>query len=356
MSENCKITCLKFSLVAVFLLFLQGAFAQRQKAEPVSRMPAVDEVLENNKKLYGNDFSVVIAVADSVAYQKTVGDMQAKTPVPIGNSSQWLTAALILQLADEGKLSLDDKVGQYLPIFDSYRKSYITIRHCLTNMTGIGTEGFKPASFFEKKKFNTLEEEIPSIAKKEIHANAGEQFRYSSYGMIIAARIAEIVTKKRFDQIVRTKLFVPLGMRNTSFVTDDGTAPNPANGAKSTAADYAKFLQLLLNKGKAGDRQILSEAAVAELRKVQIPQTQVRDVPKGAEGFAFALGSWANEDGAAGANAGVLSLPGWNGAWPVIDFNRGYALVILPKDFSGEQSLGPYASLKTVVDQQFRKN
>jgi CubicO group peptidase (beta-lactamase class C family) len=346
MSDKFQNTCLKFRLVAVFMLILQTAFSQGHFA-------ALDQFINENKKQLGTEFSVVVAVADTIPFQKTVGDAQPKTPVPIGASSQWLTTALILQLADEGKLSLDDKVSQYLPVFESYRKGYITIRHCLSNQTGIGNNGFKLAALFEKSKYNSLEEEIPDIAKKEIHANAGEQFRYTNYGYLIAARIAEIVTKKRFDQVIRSRLFVPLGMRNTTFTTDDGSAPNAANGAKSTALDYAKFLQMLLNGGKAGAKQILSGAAIEELRKVQIDQDHIKQVPKGTENFSFALGSWEVEGAhTKGALASALALPGWNGTWPLIDFNRGYALIVLPKSFSGEQLTTPYLSLKSIADQQ----
>jgi CubicO group peptidase (beta-lactamase class C family) len=317
-----------------------------------NRFAALDQAMEENKKLLGDGLSLIVASPDSVLYQKFIGDVQPKTPIPIGASSQWLTTALIMQLVDEGKLSLDDKISKYLPIFDSYRKGYITIRICLSHQTGIGTDGFKLSSLLETGKYTTLEEAIPDIAKKDIHANAGEQFRFSNFGMIIAARIAEIVTKKRFEQLMRTKLFVPLGMRNTSFVTDDGSAPNPANGAKSTAADYAKFLQLLLNNGKFGGKQILSETAVQEMRKVQIRNEQISQVPKTTQGFTFSLGSWVADNTAPGNQASLLALPNFKGAWPMVDFSRKYALVVLAKDFTGEQKAELYLNLKNIADQQ----
>ncbi len=343
MSAIFKINCLKASMVAVFLLFLQAVFAQ-------GSFSALDQALEENKKLLGKDISVAVTTADTIIYQKNIGDVQPKTPVPIGASSQWFTTALIMQLADEGKLSLDDKITQYLPIFDSYRKGYLTIRHCLTHQTGIGREGFKVAALFEKSKFNMLEEAVLDIAKKDIHANAGEEFRFSNYGMVIVARIAEVVTKKRFEQLMRTRIFVPLGMRNTSFVTDDGTAPNPANGAKSTATDFAKFLQMLLNGGKGGGKPILSEGAVQDMRKVQLVPPQSALLPKTTQGYAFALGSWAIDNNIPpGSPANILALPNFNGVWPVVDFTRKQAMVVMAKEFSGEQRPDVYHNLKDKV-------
>lgn len=324
-----------------------------------SNMPALDNAVEENKNLLGKDFSVVVASIDSVLYQKNIGDpVNVKTPFSIGVSSQWLTTALIIQLADEGKLSLDDPVAKYLPVFELYRRNYVTIRHCLTHQTGLGKEGFRLAAFFEKRKFGSLEEEVTDILKKEIHANAGEIFRYTNYGPVVAARVAEAITKKRFDQLIRTKLFVPLSMRNTSFTTDDGSAPDPSGGAKSTVADYTKFLQMLLNKGKVGDKQILSETAVNEMRKVQVAASQTGAVPKADEGLSFALNSWALTPSLSpsemkkGAIAGVLGLPSLSGTWPVIDFAKGYVLLVFAREFSGEQRQEVYVDLKKTVDQQ----
>lgn len=353
MSVSFSSACRKAILVAASLLFLQVSFSQK-KAVPANAFPAFDKAIEENKKELGKDFSVVVAVADSTVYQKNIGDpANVRTPFPIGDCSQWFTTALIMQLVDEGKISLDDPVAKYLPVFESYRRNFVTIRHCLTHQTGLGKEGFLNG-FFNKKKFNSLEEEVTDILKKEIHANAGEAFRYSAYGPVIAARVAEVVTKKRFDQIIRTKLFVPLTMRSTSFTTDDGSAPNPSGGAKSTDADLIKFLQMLLNKGKVGDKQVLSEAVVEEMRKVQVAASKTGTVPKTDAGLVFALGSWAAEgSGTQGTGASTLILPSLSGTWPVIDYSKGYVMLVFAREFSGEQKQEAYAELKKVADVSF---
>ena len=86
-------------------------------------------------------------------------------------------------------------------------------------------------------------------------------------GMIIAGRIAEIVTKRKFDQLIKQRLFNPMGMSKTSFSTTDGSGINPATGAKSTPLDFLKFMQMLLNNGKFNGKQILSEESVADFSK-----------------------------------------------------------------------------------------
>src|SRR5688572_7015420 len=170
MSCKTNFNCLNFRFLALFLLFLQSSFAQ-------NNFSSMETAIEGKLKLLGNDLMVFVASPDTVLYQKAFGDINNKTQVPIGASSNLFTTALVLQLVDEGKISLDDKISKYLPVFESYGKGYITIRHCLSHMTGIQSEAFKLASFLGNKKYNSLEEEVNDFAKKEIQANTGEEFR-----------------------------------------------------------------------------------------------------------------------------------------------------------------------------------
>lgn len=355
MAQRTVLTCLKFSLVAALLLFLQPVFAQAKKATGPAMFPDLDAAIEPRRKDLGGDLIYFVANRDTVIYQKAFGDINNRTQVPIGAASTWLTTALVLQLVDEGKLSLDDKVTQYLPVYGSYFKSYITIRHCLANLMGLKTEPFKTTAVYAKNKAASLEEEVNSYAKIDIAANPGEVYNYSDMGPNIAAHIVEVVTKKKFDQLMRQRIFTPLGMRNTTFASDDGSAPNPAFGAKSTAADMIRFLQMILNNGSFAGKQILSEKAIAEMRKIQVDPSRTRTAPKPFAAFGQTLGVWAIEgDESIGAGVTALAYPGLTGVWPMVDFARGYAFVLLPKTFTGEQNSNVYMGLKQVFDDKWR--
>jgi CubicO group peptidase (beta-lactamase class C family) len=219
-------------------------------------------------------------------------------------------------------------------------------------MTGIKSDVFKTASLTAKNKYSTLEEEVDDYAKKEIQANAGEEFRFNGIGMNIAARVIEVATKKKFEQLMRQRIFTPLGMRNTSFSTDDGSPASAFSHAKSSALDLTKFLQMLLNNGKFNGKQILSENAVAEMRKVQISPDRMKFSPKPAVGFAPALGTWAIEGAEyTGETATALAAPGLLGVWAMVDFKRGYTFILFPKSFTGEQNKNVFLGLKEEVDQ-----
>ncbi len=370
MSYKVNCICLKSSLVALFMLFLQPVFGHYNWSD-------LDHELEAKQKLLGNNVVCLLwskgtpsGKGDSLIYKKEMGDFNSKTQAPIASCSKWLTAALVMQFVDEGKLSLDDKIVKYLPEFGKYFKNYITVRNCLSHMTGIEDDDKFLKKLFERKKFASLEEEVNAFAMKTIRANPGEDFWYGNVGLNIAGRIIEVISKKKFDVIIKQKLFNPLGMTKTTFTDPNGGIPNPSGGARSTADDYMKFLVMLMSGGKYNGKQILSETAINKMIEVQDRPDQIKYAPKAAEGYTYALGSWAVEtafieypsnnppkppdqrskDGKMVAT--TLASPGLFGTWPMIDFCRGYAYIVFVKNFLGEERAGAHIELKKIIDKQ----
>lgn len=336
---------MKVISLALLLLFLQPLHAQLNTAE-------LDAAFQSRQKLLGNNAVAMIWKGDTLVYKKELGDFNTKTatPIAIASCSKWLTAVLVMQFIEEGKLSLDDKIGRWLPEFDRYGKSYITIRNCLSQMTGIEDDAHFLKKLFQRKKFQSLEEEVNSFAAREIRSNPGTDFWYGSIGINIAGRVLEVISKKRFDVLIKQKLFNPMAMRKTSFTTMDGGPVNPSGGAFSTPDDYMRFLVMLLNKGKINGKQILSEESVNTLMQVQTKFSQIKYAPKVAEGFNYALGSWAMEE--KDGKATVLASPGLFGTWPMIDFCRGYAYLVFTKTLLNEEKAGVHLEIKKMIDQQ----
>lgn len=335
MSYKIKTICLQFSLIPLCLLFCLPLLAQ-------SDFSAVDQLFKQNQKALGNNFVALVWKDGKIIYQKQGSeDFTPKTQAPIENAGNWLTAALVMTFVDEGKLSLEDKVTQYIPLFAKYSKSYITIRNCLTNTTGIRAEG--------KTKFESLEEEINSYAsKRDIVANPGTEFYYSYVGPNIAARVLEVISKKGFDRLMQERIIRPLKMRSTSFSNEDGGPVNPAGGARSTANDYINFLSMLLNKGVFEGRRILSEKAVEEMETSQFPAIPIKSVPKSLQGVHFGLGAFITESTATG-KSNVLACPNQMGTIPYIDKCRNYAAILVVAK-PEEEKKPLYQSLKNLVD------
>ena len=339
--------------VTLFLLLLQPAYSQ-------SNWTDLNAEIEAKQKILGENLVAMIWTKDSLIYKKEMGGFNSKTQAPIASCSKWLTAALVMQFVDEGKLSLDDKVVKYMPEFDKYFKGYITIRQCLSHMTGIKDEEGMLKKLLKRRKLESLEEEVNGFASQSIRANAGTDFWYGNIGLNIAGRVLEVISRKKFEILIRTKLFSPLGMTKTTFAEVNGGPVNPSGGAKSTADDYMKFLVMLLNKGKYNGVQILSESAVNEMMKVQNTKEQIKYAPKSAEGYRYASGSWVIEESPlptspeGGRVASTLASPGLFGTWPMVDFCRGYAYIVFVKNFLGEERAGVHIELKKLVDEQMK--
>jgi CubicO group peptidase (beta-lactamase class C family) len=356
---------MKVISVLGFLLFFQPVFSQYDWSE-------LNKELEAKQKQLGTDVVIILFKGDSMIYKKEMGQFNSKSQAPIASCSKWLTAAMVMIMVDEGKLSLDDYVVKYIPEFGKYFKSYITIRQCLSHMTGIEDDDKFLKRILERRKFSSLEEEVNSFASRSIRANAGGDFWYGNIGLNIAGRVLEVVTKKKFETLIKTKLFVPLGMNRTSFTNLNGGPVNPSGGAQSTADDYMKFLQMLLHKGKYNGKQILSEEAVEEMRLVQNKNVQTMYAPKAAGGYLYASGSWVVQykDSITPGNnnrvpippgyvpdreipvATALASPGLFGTWPMIDYCRGYAYIVFVKNLLGEEKGRIHENLKSIIDKQ----
>jgi CubicO group peptidase (beta-lactamase class C family) len=313
----------------------------------------VESVLKQHLKAMGRDVSIVVNKDGKNFYTHQTPDFTTRTPASVGDLSKWFTTAVVMMYVDEGKISLDDRVSKYIPLFEQYLKGYITIRHCLTHTTGIEADAAGLLRVAQKNKFGNLEEEIRNyVTRRDIMNNPGEVIHYGQIGPNIAARVIEVISKKTFDRVAQEKLFRPLGMRNASFYSDNG-AVDPANGAAASASDIINFLTMLLDKGIFNGKRILSEASVTEMYKPQFRDLPVRYNMKLTEGMPFALGSWIQESDDAG-NPSVLACPGPGGIWPWIDLRRRSVGIIMTKKIMSDMRKEMFLSIKDEIDVQMK--
>lgn len=331
----------------IFLLLLQYPLSIQAQAD----WTAVKSKMTANTKELEGEFVFILATPDSLLLQMESQAFTAKSQTPLFLSSQWLTAALLFKLAEEGTLSLDDPVQKYIPSFGQYFKGYITIRQCLSQMTGI--EPKDPIrSMGQRKKYNSLEEEVNDLVKLTIRTKPGTECWFSpAVGINIAGRVAEVVTKKKFDILIKSKLLTPLGMRRTSFTDLSGAAIDPSAGAQSTAEDYLKFLRMLLNKGKLNQQVFLSESSVKSLLSMQASFAQVAYSPLKGQPLGYAHGAWISADQQGRTIS--LAAPGMQGSWSQIDLCRGYIYLVLPKNKSNNNKAELHSEMIDLINRQF---
>ena len=348
MSQKMYRNCLICRFLLLFMLFWLPATSQHNFADLTDR-------LQRSQKLLGNN-AVVLVFKDSLIYKKEMGeDFTAKTAAPIANAGQWLAAATIMTFVDQGKLKLDDPVSKYLPIFTKYAKSYLTIRHCLSNTTGIESEKGKLSKMLGRKKFSTLEEEVNAIAAKEISNNPEKEFHFGNLGINIAARVVEVIGKKSFDRLAQERITRPLKMRATSFTDENGGAINPAMGARSSANDYLNFLIMIMNNGKFEGKQIISENSLQEMQKQQFAGLPVAFKPTEATGFNFGLGTWIEAKDSE-ERPTVIGVPGSTGTWAVVDKCRKYAAIVFVKNAAYDIPQKVYLDIKAAIDEQVKSS
>lgn len=347
MSFKINQICLKCSAAFAFLLLLQPAFAQPDFSE-------VDGLLQKNQKMLSGSLSMLIAKDGKVVHEKDFGEFfNAKTQAPIGQVSQWLTAALVMTFVDQGKISLDDPVSRYLPIMDKYAKSYITIRDCLAHANGIAAEAGGLGKIVSKKKFETLEDEANYfISHREIATNPGTEIFFSEIGPCLAGRVLEVVSKRGFDRLMQERILRPLKMHRSTFTDFNGRAVSPFDGGQMTTEDLLNFFIMLLNKGVYGDKRILSEASVRELETAQFTSLPVKFVPPDMSGSSFGLGNWIDDADHKGSGH-VFYCPGMMGAYAWIDTCRNYAAVILPAKPVEGQKKEFFPAMREAVGQLF---
>jgi CubicO group peptidase (beta-lactamase class C family) len=319
----------------------------------------------------------VVVTKDRIVHFESTGfaDVATKKPMTpdtlfwIASMTKPITGVAILMLQDDGKLKASDPVAKYLPEFanlktPSGKPANLTIAQILTHTSGLGEAGRE-----ESQKARTLADLVPLWLAAPMQYEPGEKWRYTQSGINAAGRVVEVVSGMTFDAFLQKRLFDPLGMSNTTFYPTDaqraqlvtayaknretGTLeavpPRPEFGPRdrppqgngglySTATDYARFSQMLLNNGSLNGRSYLSAAAMKYLNTSQtgnLPTGFFQNDTYGQRGtnYGWGLGTCVLRTPHEGV-AGMLSPGtfGHGGAWGTqawIDPVKGVAYVLM---------------------------
>lgn len=287
---------------------------------------AIDKILNDSVPVkFGGVCYALIHVNGKTVYSKSFGGYTGSTRKLIASCSKWLSGAALMTLVDEGKLSLDDTVGKFLPIFTTYKKGSITIRQLFSHTSGF--PGDSPQGY-EGNYTLTLAQCADSIAKNVALINTpGTKFYYGGVSMQVAGRICEVVSGKSWSDFFAAKITGPCGMASTDFSPLNPNA-QIAGGAFSTADDYLKFLDMIMNNGvTASGTRVLSTAAIAAMEQSEIGSATVAYSPYpmvwlNTSGF-YGIGNWRDLT-AAGDVLVEDSSPGKFGSHPWV--NRGKKL------------------------------
>jgi CubicO group peptidase (beta-lactamase class C family) len=357
------------------------------------------------------------ATAKELIYQGAFGKRDlskddAMTPDSvfwIASMTKAITAAAAMQLVEQGKLSLEGPIGKLLPDlaapqvlegFDANgdpklrpAKNPITLRHLMTHTAGFAYNMWNGdmVQYLEKTGTPAVTTCQNAALKTPVMTDPGTRWEYGT-NIDFVGKAVEAVTGKRLDAALRDQLFTPLGMSDTSFKISDAQrkrlvgmharepdgslAPIPfeleqdpefhmgGGGLYSTAGDYIKFTQMILNKGRGNGNQLLKPETIAMMGQNHIGELNMTrmtsavafatndvDLYPGMDkkwGLSFMINTAKSPEG---RSPGSLAWAGLANTYYWIDPLRDISGVILMQvlPFADQQCLGAFAAFESGV-------
>jgi CubicO group peptidase (beta-lactamase class C family) len=231
---------MKRLLVIIVLQFVSSLlFAQDEQQK-------MDELLSAYNQQ--NKFSGVVLVAKggNIIIEKGYGYRNVAAKIPhevndifvIASNTKQITAAAVMKLQEEGKLSVQDKLSNYYPDFPNASK--ITIEELLTHTSGIYNNTNDTVLMRQDPTQHFTEAKAVGILKAyPLDFEPGTKFNYSNSGYILLGYIIAKAAKKPYEQVVREKIFQPLGMTHSGFDFTNLNSPYKSTGYVSISKNNA---------------------------------------------------------------------------------------------------------------------
>lgn len=317
----------------------------------LARIDAAMQRYVDKGKLAG--ILAMVARRGQMAYARCFGKMDIAAGKPVQFDTLWriysmtkpITSVAVMMLYEEGRFHLTDPISRFIPAFKEVRvfaggnedqfetvapAREITIHDLLTHTAGL-TYGFAPDDVVEKlyikhiwqspvSNQGTTEEVIAAVAKLPLAYQPGAAWRYS-LAIDVLGYLVQVVSGMPFDAFLKTRIFDPLGMQDTDFHVppdkldrfavnygpDEGgglkviDAPSTSKyaapprflsgggGLVSTAGDYMRFAQMMLNKGELDGVRLLGRKTVEWMTVNHLP-AGVRPWESQSEGFGLGFG------------------------------------------------------------------
>lgn len=306
-------------VVLLFFVFYSSfAYSQQRSDDPVANTLKALEGYEEIVNQALSDFNVpgaaiAVVAGGKVVYSKGFGfrDFEAQKPMTpntlfaIGSTTKAMTATVLGMLVDDGKLDWDKPLRNYLPTFrlsDPMISERITPRDLVTHRSGLPRHDL----LWYNNNESTRAELVERLAHLELSSDLRERFQYNNLMFMTAGFLAGQLTGKTWEQVMRERLFEPLGMLRTNFSVaqsqkdDDFAYPyrrndeqeieripfrpidliGPAGSVNSSVNEMSRWLLFNLRSGRVGDQQLINPAALADIQSPHMTTGQTPDRPE----------------------------------------------------------------------------
>jgi CubicO group peptidase (beta-lactamase class C family) len=208
------------------VLFLLAACLAPRVLFAQDKPARIDELMSRYHEYRQFNGSVLVADHDRVIFKKGYGLANMEWNIPnapdtrfrLGSITKQFTAALIMQLVDEGKLRLDAKMSEYLPDYPKKTADLVTIHQLLNHTSGIPSYTGLP-DFFEKISRDpyTPADFLKIFSGLNLEFEPGSKFRYNNSGYFLLGVIVEKLTGRTYEDALRERILKPLNLTGTGY-------------------------------------------------------------------------------------------------------------------------------------------
>ena len=226
------------------ILALELVAIPRPAAFPIERLTEGEaiagvEALLRKRAAAGRFSGAALVAKDGhVLFANAYGQADRERAIPnaldtrfrIGSMNKMFTAVATLQLVEEGKLALDDKVGRHLRSYPNKEvATKVTVRHLLTHTGGTG-DIFGPEYDRNRSNLREHSDYLKLYGSRPPRFEPGTRFEYSNYGFVLLGAIVEAVSGESYYDYVRENVFGRAGMASTDSLPESEEVPNRAIG------------------------------------------------------------------------------------------------------------------------------
>ncbi len=301
-------------------------FTLNREASPVARakeaIAGFEEIVERGLKSLNNPgVAVAIVKDDEVIFSEGFGyrDVENKVPMTadtllaIGSSSKAFTTFTMGTLVDAGKLEWNTPVREYIPwfrLYDPFASERLTPRDLVTHRSGLPRHDL----MWYNNYTASCEEFVRRLAHLKPSADLREKFQYNNLMFLTAGYLIEVLTEKKWEEAVRSRVLNPLEMKRTNFSVNDSqkdddhalpyreykdniekipfrdiTNIGPAGSINSSVNEMSHWLIVHLNQGKYKGKQIINPQTIEDMHTAYMPTGGTPTVPEITPGD-YALG------------------------------------------------------------------
>lgn len=215
---------------------------------------ALDELLLEAERTKSD--SLVVLREGKLIAERYFG--QKRGPIETMSITKSITALAVMLLLEQKKLTLDDPVSRFIPELSQGKRSAVTVRHLLTQTSGL-------AHGKDAKALNAQKDRTAYARRAKVVEEPGATFSYNNEATQLLSVVVEKAAGQPIDAYLDQVLFRPLGIKSWQWDRDAGNNVQTYYGLALEARDLARIGQLLLDEGRVGGRQILSGESVAKL-------------------------------------------------------------------------------------------